>query len=64
LLDLISFNLMGVVGVMQGQYYLVWYSHYTIGQQLKVLQQNKVTASKTYMLGLYRHAVPNCPCTY
>ena len=26
--------------------------------------QNKVTASKNYMLGLSRHAVPYCPFTY
>jgi len=32
-----------VVGVMQAQYYLVWDSYYTIGQRLKVLQQNKVS---------------------
>src|SRR6218665_714778 len=49
---------MCVVGVMQGQYYLVWGSYYNIGQRLKVLQQNKVIASKNYMLGLYRGVHP------
>ena len=46
LFDFIWFNLMCVVGVMQGQYYLVWYSncYYTMGKPLKAMQQNKVTA--------------------
>jgi len=34
---------------MQGQYYLVCDSYYTIGQRLKLLQQNKVRALKNYM---------------
>ena len=30
----------------------------------EIVPQNKVTASKNYTLRLYRHAVPNCQCTY
>ena len=41
---------MCVVGVMQGHYYSAWDSyHRLVGQRLKVLQQNKATASKNYV---------------
>jgi len=52
---------MCMVDAMQGQYYLVWDSYYTIGQRLKVLHKIRSQLQQNYMLGLYRHAVPNYP---
>jgi len=57
------FKIGSLIFVLQGQYYLVWDSYYTIGQGLKVLHKIRSQLQKL-CVRIYRRAMPNCPCTY